>query len=135
MFFAGLAAASAALLVGCLSSNTEAALQLAPAIFVPQILFAGFFIHISQIPVALRWIQYVCALKYGINLLLIIEFSPPATNDWEPAFKEQARDVLKYNEIKKSDWILYGAILIAMTIGFRLVGIVALTRRARKHSA
>ena len=35
-----------------------------------QMLFAGFFIRTSQIPVFLRWAQYVCVLKYSINLLL-----------------------------------------------------------------
>ncbi len=46
---------------------------------MPQILFAGFFIPISLIPVWLRWAQYLCALKYGVNILLVIEFSalPP----------------------------------------------------------
>ena len=35
-------------------------------VFVPQLLFAGFFIQAEQIPVWLRWAQYTCALKYGI---------------------------------------------------------------------
>jgi hypothetical protein len=37
----GLAAASTALLVGCLATNPEVAQQVSPAIFVPQLLFAG----------------------------------------------------------------------------------------------
>jgi hypothetical protein len=39
--------------------------ELAPLLFVPQILFGGFFIRTSLIPVWLRWAQYVCGMKYG----------------------------------------------------------------------
>lgn len=53
----GVAAASTALLVGCLAANPEVANQAGPALFVPQLLFAGFYIKMSQIPVWLRWIQ------------------------------------------------------------------------------
>eukprot|EP00913_Durusdinium_trenchii_P012806 g12024.t1 len=63
----GVAAASTALLVGCLAANPEVAQQAAPAVFVPQLLFAGFFIQSEQIPVWLRWAQYLCALKYGAS--------------------------------------------------------------------
>jgi hypothetical protein len=47
----GMAAASTALCAGCFASNAKTAMEAAPAIFVPQILFAGFFIKIDQIPV------------------------------------------------------------------------------------
>ena len=73
-WLAGLSAASTALLVGCLAANAEAASQGAPPIFVLQLLFAGVFIPIDQIPCGLRWIQYIASLKYGINLVMINEF-------------------------------------------------------------
>ena len=66
----GLAAASTALLVGCLAANPEVANQAGPAIFVPQLLFAGFYIPVSQIPVWLRWVQYISSLKYAMNLFM-----------------------------------------------------------------
>ena len=37
-------------------------------------LFAGFFIPITSIPVWLRWAQYLCSLKYSLNLLVVVEF-------------------------------------------------------------
>ena len=49
-------------------------IELSPLLFVPQLLFAGFFIKTDQIPVFLRWAQYLCSLKYAINLILCIEF-------------------------------------------------------------
>ena len=39
-----------------------------PALFVPQLLFAGFYIKMSQIPVWLRWVQYIASLKYATHL-------------------------------------------------------------------
>ncbi len=39
--------------------------------------YAFFFYKISlipQMPVVLQWIQWICPMKYGLNLLLIYEF-------------------------------------------------------------
>merc|ERR1719174_3443077 len=67
-------AASTALMVGCSVANAQSAQELAPLIFVPQILFTGIFIPIGLVPVWLRWLQYLAALKYAINLGCIVEF-------------------------------------------------------------
>jgi ABC-type multidrug transport system ATPase subunit/ABC-type multidrug transport system permease subunit len=71
----GLTASSISILVGSIASNAQVAIQLSPLITVPQILFAGFFVSIQKIPSFIRWIQYICALKYGINLSMIYEFN------------------------------------------------------------
>lgn len=60
-----MAAASTALLVGCLAANAEVANQAGPALFVPQLLFAGFYIPVSNIPAWFSWMQYICSLKYA----------------------------------------------------------------------
>jgi len=77
----GLTAASTALVIGSAASNVRVAVQMGPLLFIPQILFAGFFISIQQIPVYMRWAQYLCALKYGVNLLMITEFKD-LPSDW-----------------------------------------------------
>ena len=41
---------------------------------MPQLLFAGFFIQAEQIPIWLRWAQYLCALKYGLSELYFLVF-------------------------------------------------------------
>jgi hypothetical protein len=70
---------------------------MAPLLFVPQMLFVGFFISTSNIPIFLRsgrqplhvvpfhlqivlcvftrWAQYLCSLKYSMNIVLLSEFS------------------------------------------------------------
>ena len=70
----GLCASSISMIIGSVSSNVEVAFQLTPLLTIPQLLFSGFFISINKIPEFIRWLQYVCALKYGINLLMISEF-------------------------------------------------------------
>eukprot|EP00941_MAST-03F_sp_MAST-3F-sp1_P002942 g2942.t1 len=63
----GLVASSVALLIGSLSRNVEVGIQLTPLLFVPQLLFAGFYIPINEIPEWLSWAQYLCSLKYDVK--------------------------------------------------------------------
>merc|ERR1712113_284451 len=70
-----LSAASTALFLGCCVTDAKTAQELAPLMSVPQILFTGIFIPISLIPPALRWLQYICSLKYAISLGCIVEFA------------------------------------------------------------
>merc|ERR1739848_663504 len=70
-----LTASSTALFIGCSVANAQSAQELSPFIFVPQILFTGIFIPIELVPVWLRWLQYLAALKYAINLGSIVEFA------------------------------------------------------------
>ena len=44
----GVVAASSAILIGACASNVMAAMQTAPLVFVPQLLFSGFFISVSE---------------------------------------------------------------------------------------
>ena len=57
----GMASSSIAVILGCAVSDVKASAELAPAVFVPQLLFAGLFVRINQIPSYLRWIQ-VCGV-------------------------------------------------------------------------
>mmetsp|Transcript_49345 Transcript_49345/g.119680 ORF Transcript_49345/g.119680 Transcript_49345/m.119680 type:complete len:82 (+) Transcript_49345:2521-2766(+) len=45
-----------------------------PLLFVPQMLFAGFFVAPELIPVWLRWAQYLCSLTYSVRIGLVEEF-------------------------------------------------------------
>lgn len=126
----GMAAASTALLVGCLASNPEVAQQAAPAIFVPQLLFAGFFIKTEQIPVWLRWAQYLCSLKYGINLLLINEFGESTRADWPVVQQFVAQSIIEDNDIDPDLWWVNLVVLLGLVVFFRTLAILALSRRA-----
>src|SRR5260221_4959477 len=38
-----------------------------------QMTFARFFVHLSGIPQVLRWLQWICLLKYALKALLVNE--------------------------------------------------------------
>ncbi len=124
----GLSAASTALLFGCIAASAQQAMQASPVIFVPQILFAGLFVQIEQIPVWIRWAQYLCSLKFGINLFLINEFG---SSTCEPSEQKACQKLLASANVDESLWWVYGIILIALFLLFRLLGLVVLTYRAR----
>mmetsp|Transcript_28071 Transcript_28071/g.63580 ORF Transcript_28071/g.63580 Transcript_28071/m.63580 type:complete len:624 (+) Transcript_28071:148-2019(+) len=74
-FMLGMVSNSLALILGAGLSNVKAVTELANLVFVPQILFGGFFIRMSQVPIWLRWAQYLCGLAYGTKLAFITEFN------------------------------------------------------------
>mmetsp|Transcript_61421 Transcript_61421/g.129589 ORF Transcript_61421/g.129589 Transcript_61421/m.129589 type:complete len:101 (-) Transcript_61421:485-787(-) len=96
-------------------------MEAAPALFVPQILFAGFFIKMDLIPAFVRWLQYICPLKWGMNLLLLIEF-----ND-----VQGGPEMLEANDINEDDWWIYLLVLLVIFVGFRILGMIALSRKAK----
>ena len=67
MWLLGLAAASTALCAGCIAKSAKDAVEATPAIFVPQILFGGFFIKITQIPEWIRWAQVSVSLPASVE--------------------------------------------------------------------
>jgi len=71
-----LAMASTALAVtlGCAVEDPKLAQELLPLLFIPQMLFAGFFVAPDLIPAWLRWAQYLCSLTYGTRIGLVAEF-------------------------------------------------------------
>ncbi len=124
----GLSAASTALLFGCIASSAQQAMQASPVIFVPQILFAGLFVQIEQIPVWIRWAQYLCSLKFGVNLFIINEFGSGACS---PGQEKACEKLLASSNVDESIWWAYGLILIGLFLLFRLMGLIVLTYRAK----
>jgi len=113
-------ASSTALFIGCSVANAQSAQELAPLIFVPQILFTGIFIPIGLVPVWLRWMQYLAALKYAINLACIVEFGSIAGGDV----------ILTTQDIDKDKAWLYVLNLACILAGFRLLAMINLRRKA-----
>ncbi len=103
---------------------------MAPALFVPQLLFAGFFVRTEQIPVYLRWIQWICSLKYAMNLWLINEFGEATRASWTPEQQMGARLILERNSVDPELWYVYMVVLLGLVAAFRTLAIFALARRA-----
>ena len=125
----GVVSSSTAIILGCLVNNAKTATELAPLIFVPQLLFAGFFIRTNLIPIFLRWAQWLCALKYGINLILLIEFNP-GNPSCSGGAHSNCVHLLAQNSVTEGDWWIYMLLLFVLFFGFRTVAAIVLVRRS-----
>jgi len=129
----GIAAASLAVCLGCAVADVKNVTELAPLLFVPQILFAGFFVQMKQIPVFLRWVQYLCSLKYSMNLLLLLEFDPTSKHCSESIDATMNCDnALDTNNVESNEAWIYALALLILFFGFRFVGAIILVGKSKK---
>lgn len=109
--------------LGCVVKDPKQAVEFAPLIFVPQLLFVGFYIRTSLIPVYIRWIQYLCPLKYGVNLAFLVEYGPTtglARANWSRMLDE--------NSIHLSDWWIYVLVLLSIYCGCKIISTMLLAK-------
>ena len=69
-----MASTALAVLLGCSVEDPKLGQELLPLLFVPQLLFSGFFVVPDLIPVWLRWAQYLCSLTYALRIMAVAEF-------------------------------------------------------------
>lgn len=62
-------------LLGTLFQNGGIAILLSALSALYQMTFAGFFVHLNDIPPVLRWLQWICPLKYTLEALSVNEVS------------------------------------------------------------
>ncbi|KAL4251686.1 ATP-binding cassette subfamily G transporter, partial [Pleurotus pulmonarius] len=60
-------------LLGTLFRNGGIAILLSALSALYQMTFAGFFVHLNDIPPVLRWLQWLCPLKYTLEALSVNE--------------------------------------------------------------
>ncbi|KAF5344221.1 hypothetical protein D9756_011252 [Leucocoprinus leucothites] len=60
-------------LLGTLFQNGGIAILLSALTALYQMTFAGFFVHLNSIPPVLRWLQWLCPLKYTLEALSVNE--------------------------------------------------------------
>jgi ABC-2 type transporter len=127
----GVSSSSIAVLIGCMVSDVRSAVELTPILFIPQMLFMGFYIRTSLIPIFLRWAQYLCALKYAMNLVLLTEFSSSLASCKGKAsiFCENLKSV---NDVDSSMAYAYILILAALFVVFRVLGIIILVKKSKR---
>lgn len=123
-----MASTAVAVLLGSSVTSAQVATELLPILFVPQMLFAGFFVALHLVPSWLRWIQWICSLSYGVRLGLVAEFgecaegTDIAAQNCENALENANADV------DASWW--YWLILIMLFVGFRFLAILVLKAKA-----
>jgi len=62
------------LIISCSFSDKQLAVTLTPVLIIPFMLFAGFFVSTSNIPIFLREFEYISIFKYGYNALMVNQF-------------------------------------------------------------
>ncbi|THG93821.1 hypothetical protein EW145_g8270, partial [Phellinidium pouzarii] len=60
-------------LLACFFQNGGVAILLSALSALYQMTFAGFFVHLGDIPPVLRWLQWLCPLKYSLEALSVNE--------------------------------------------------------------
>jgi hypothetical protein len=60
---------SLALMLGVSVSKTSTVTELAGIVFFPQMLFSFVYVSTEKIHTVIRWAQYLCSMKYGMNLI------------------------------------------------------------------
>lgn len=69
------AVGSIGLIFGCFANNVSEATTLLPIIFAPLTLFSNFLVSIDQIPVWIRWLQWIDPFMFAVDALSITEFA------------------------------------------------------------
>lgn len=117
-----------AVLLGCSVGDPKMGQEFLPVLFVPQLLFAGFYVPPGFIPAWLRWVQYVCSLTYAVRLALEAEFGECADNpSFNPNFCET---LLQASNVYQIPIYGYWLILIALFVFFRVSALLVLKKKA-----
>merc|ERR1712226_857785 len=125
-----MASTAVAILMGAFVEDVAVAQELMPLLFVPQMLFAGFFIATELLPDYIRWAQYLCSLTYAIRLALVYEFDDCSQDGADGV--ANCEGLLDYTKAKELDNYVYWAILIALFAVFRVLAMFSLAKNASK---
>jgi ABC-type multidrug transport system ATPase subunit/ABC-type multidrug transport system permease subunit len=132
-FGLGVGSASCGMALGCAVSDVKQVTELSPVIFVPQLLFAGFFVATENIPKVLRWSQWLCCIKYTMNLVLMEEFHPDNEScRSSPAAALNCRSAIESNSIHADDAGWYILALVGIFLVFRLLAASILVSKSKR---
>lgn len=124
---------SLALVLGAAVTNATTVVQLTGLLLSPQMLFSGVYISTENIPIVLRWVQYLCSMKYGMGIALYNEFHPSLPScDENTAAAMNCAAVLDSNNIRATSIALYVGCLVVLFVGFRILAVFVLYQRAKR---
>jgi ABC-type multidrug transport system ATPase subunit len=125
VFSTSIATSSVGWLISTVSKSPLVALQLIPIVFLPQLLFSGLLTDVQLIPPWLNWLEYLCYLKYCLNLAFLVECDEYLLMEPEPA---EIAQIANQNSINYSQTRLYVGIVVMIILGCRLISAFALWR-------
>lgn len=122
--------------ISCVSTSVSMALAIGPPVIIPFLLFGGFFLNNSSVPVYLRWLSYLSWFKYGNEALLINQWADVQhidcthSNTTCPKNGHVVLEALNFREDHFSRDLIC---LVSLILGFRLFAFLALlTKTFRK---
>lgn len=131
-FGLAMASNSLAMILGAALNDVKEVTSFAPLVFVPQLLFSGFFTRLTQIPVFLRWAQYACGLSYAAKLAFMVEFDPQSAMCQASAeAADNCRSILAQADTDQF-WVSILCLFAIFSVG-RVVAGCILTIRAQSY--
>ena len=125
-----MASTALAVLLGCAVEDPKLGQEMLPILFVPQMLFAGFFVVPDLIPSWLRWARYLCTLTYSVRVAVVEEFEncDPAN----PEANDACNDLLETVDAVPDDTWWNWLILVLLFVAFRSLALFVLRQKATK---
>ena len=105
------------------------AMQMLPVLFVPQLLFAGFFVTPELMPDWLGWARYLFALTYSVRIGLVEEFGDGCGSEQADVMCE---GLLESVEADPDDTWWNWLILVLLFVAFRSLALFVLRQKATK---
>ena len=121
MFLIAYSSAIISLFFASIVKRATQAAELAQLVIFPQILFAGFFVPTTLMPVIFSWIQWIVPLKYGLSIMTIAEFSGTPGHEVLYAM----------NSVNPSLMLMYVFILVGLILVLRVLSTLALWWRSQ----
>lgn len=125
-----MAGASLAVFLGSYTKDPRDSKELIPMLLLPQLLFSGFFVSLSTVPVWLQWLQWVVPLTYTFRLVIGEEFSFCSPCDPDPlGIQLVCFDYLEEQNATKEFRPQYWVTLIAIILVLRILSLIFLRRK------
>lgn len=130
MYVLAMTSTALGVMAACSVEDPGVAMEFMPAIIVPQMIFAGFFVTPDLIPVWLRWLRYLFPLTYVIRILLVENF---ADCPIDPTTGINQCDILldKVDADPDETW-WYWLVVALLFVVFRLMALYNLHSKATK---
>jgi ABC-type multidrug transport system ATPase subunit len=122
-----MATSSIGWLITAVTDSPVSALRLVPVVLLPQLLFSGILINVDLIPDWMNWMEFLCYIKYAVNLAFVNETQRFRNSIYIVHLANQ-------NLINTDNhaWV-YAMLLVAFVVGVRVIAASLLIYRKNKR--
>lgn len=122
-----MATSSIGWLITAVTDSPVSALRLVPVVLLPQLLFSGILIHVDLIPYWMNWMEFLCYIKYAVNLAFINETEQFRNSIYIVNLANQ-----NLIDTDNNAWV-YALLLVAFVVGVRVIAASLLIYRKNKR--